>query len=71
VLGLLGEGKTTAEIAAELQLSMKTVHAYIWRLKKKFGIQNFYQLIRIAVLWRAGMVEIVARAANPTSGAIL
>jgi DNA-binding NarL/FixJ family response regulator len=61
VLRLLGDGKTTAEIAKKLKIPMKTVQEYCARLKKKLGTATFYQLVRIAVLWRAGVAEIVVR----------
>jgi DNA-binding CsgD family transcriptional regulator len=61
VLRLLGDGKTTLEIAAKLKISMKTVQAYCARLKEKLGAANLNRLIRIAVLWRAGVAEIVVR----------
>ena len=55
------DGKTTSEIAAKLKISMKTVHAYCGRLKQKLDAANFNRLVRIAVLWRAGVAEIVVR----------
>ena len=61
VLRLLGDGKTTAEIAAKLEISLKTVNEYCARLKKKLDAANFNQLLRIAVLWCAGISEIVVR----------
>jgi DNA-binding CsgD family transcriptional regulator len=61
VLQLLGDGKTTSEIAAKLKISMKTVQAYCGRLKQKLDAANFNRLVRIAVLWRAGVAEIVVR----------
>ena len=61
VLRLLGDGKTTLEIAAKLKISMKTVQAYCGRLKQKLDAAKFNRLIRIAVLWRAGVTEIVVR----------
>ena len=61
VLRLLGDGKTTLEIAAKLKISMKTVQAYCGRLKEKLDAANFNRLVRIAVLWRAGVAEIVIR----------
>ena len=61
VLRLLGDGKTTAEIAAKLEISLKTVNEYCARLKKKLRAANRNRLIRIAVLWRAGVAEIVVR----------
>ena len=62
VLRLLGDGETTAEIAKKLKISMKTVQEYCARLKKKLRAANRNRLIRIAVLWRAGIAEIVVRA---------
>jgi DNA-binding CsgD family transcriptional regulator len=61
VLRLLGDGKTTLEIAAKLKISMKTVQAYCARLKQKLRAANRSRLVRIAVLWRAGIAEIVVR----------
>jgi DNA-binding CsgD family transcriptional regulator len=61
VLRLLGDGKTTSEIAAKLKLSLKTVNEYCARLKQKLDAAKFNRLLRIAVLWRAGVAEIVVR----------
>ncbi|MDP1543727.1 MAG: LuxR C-terminal-related transcriptional regulator, partial [Polycyclovorans sp.] len=48
VLRLLGTGLGTAEIAAALSLSMKTVGTYRERLKLKLGADNALQLERRA-----------------------
>jgi DNA-binding CsgD family transcriptional regulator len=61
VLRLLGDGKTTLEIAAKLKIGMKTVQVYCARLKQKLDAANRNRLIRIAVLSRAGVAEIVVR----------
>jgi DNA-binding CsgD family transcriptional regulator len=61
VLRLLGDGRTTLEIAAKLKIGMKTVQAYCGRLKQKLDAANRSRLVRIAVLWRAGVAEIVVR----------
>ena len=58
VLRVIGDGKTTAEVAKKLGLSMKTVQVYCERLKQKLEAANIRQLVRIAVLWRAGVAEI-------------
>jgi DNA-binding CsgD family transcriptional regulator len=58
VLLLLGEGKTRAEIAKELRLGNKTVGTYIARCKTKLGAVNINQLIRIAVLWHEGIINL-------------
>jgi DNA-binding CsgD family transcriptional regulator len=52
VTRLLGEGRTTSEIATQLRLNPKTVQTYVSHLKAKLGASNIKQLIRIAVLWR-------------------
>ena len=44
-----GRGKGTAQIAAELHLSSKTVQAYCKRIKDKLGLANFHEMIREAV----------------------
>ena len=62
VLRLLGDGKTTQEIVKKLKVGIKTVQAYCGRLKQKLGAANIRQLVRIAVLWRVGVAEIVVRA---------
>jgi DNA-binding CsgD family transcriptional regulator len=61
VMRLLSDGKTTAEIATKLKISLKTVNEYCARLKQKMGAANIRQLARIAVLWRAGVAEIVVK----------
>jgi len=38
---LFGDGKTAAEIAAKLKISVKTVNEYCARLKKKLDAANF------------------------------
>ena len=58
---LLGDGKTTPEIAPKLKVSLKTVQQYCTRLKQKLDAANFSRLMRIAILWRAGVAEIVVR----------
>jgi len=61
VLRLFGDGKTTAETAEALKLGMKTVQVFCERLKQKMGAANIRQLVRIAVLWRAGVAEIAVK----------
>lgn len=48
VLRLLGVGMSTREIAAELELSVKTVETYRENLKNKLGIKGSPELIRYA-----------------------
>lgn len=61
VLKLVGDGKTSEEIAAELKLSLKTIQGFRARLMQKLEVQNLQQLTRIAVLWRAGVADIVVQ----------
>ncbi len=51
ILQRIGEGRGTAEIAAELGLSIKTVSAHRENLKKKLGAPTAAELIRQAVAW--------------------
>ena len=50
VLRFLTDGKTTAEIARKLGLSLKSVQTYCARAKSKVGAGNFIQLLRGAFL---------------------
>jgi DNA-binding NarL/FixJ family response regulator len=50
----IGEGRSTAEIAAELGLSMKTISAHRENVKRKLGVPNAAELIRQAVAWVLG-----------------
>lgn len=49
VLSLLAEGKTYAQIAANLALSYKAVAHLCNRLKPKLGVQSLQELVRFAV----------------------
>ena len=62
VLRLLGDGKTTSETAVQLKIGLKTAQAYCARLKRKLHAANLSRLIRVAVLWRAGVIDIVVKA---------
>jgi DNA-binding NarL/FixJ family response regulator len=50
VLQLVAEGKSSAEIAARLLLSVKTVETYRSRLMEKLDIHDLSGLIRFAIL---------------------
>jgi DNA-binding NarL/FixJ family response regulator len=52
VFQLLGQGKSTSEIADELHLSLKTVQAYCVRAKEKLGLTTAVELLREAILWQ-------------------
>jgi len=49
VLRLLGQGKKPKQIAAEMQLSVKTVATYRSRIMEKLDLKNQAQLLRYAV----------------------
>jgi len=51
VLQLLGQGKGTSEIAAQLHLSVKTVDAHRANIKRKLNLQSASELMRYAVRW--------------------
>lgn len=51
IFRLLGQGRTTSQIADDLHLSLKTVQAYCARAKDKFGVNSFGELTRLAVRW--------------------
>lgn len=50
---LLGEGFSTAEIAAELHISPRTVESYCARIIEKRGLTGMHQLRREAIAERA------------------
>ena len=51
IFRLLGQGRTTSQIAADLNLSLKTVQAYCARAKEKFGVTSLTDLLRAAMRW--------------------
>ena len=51
VFRLLGQGRTTRQIAEALHLSSKTVQAYYVRMKEKLGLENSSELLREAIRW--------------------
>lgn len=51
VFEMIGQGKTTREIAEALCLSVKTIETYRENLKSKLGVENGTQLGRFAVQW--------------------
>src|SRR5438105_2941172 len=52
VLALLGDGKTTGEIAEQKGRSIKTIQTWCASIKHKLGAENNNQLIQKAVLSR-------------------
>jgi len=51
IFRLLGQGRTTSQIAGDLNLSLKTVQAYCARAKEKFGVRSLTELLRAAFRW--------------------
>jgi len=51
IFRLLGQGRSTSQIAADLNLSLKTVQAYCARAKEKFGVTSLTELLRAAIRW--------------------
>jgi len=51
VFQLLGQGRSTSQIAEQLHLSLKTVQAYCVRAKEKLGLTTAAELLREAILW--------------------
>jgi DNA-binding NarL/FixJ family response regulator len=55
IFRLLGQGRTTSQIAEDLHLSLKTVQAYCARAKEKFGVHSLGELLRAAIRWEDAM----------------
>jgi DNA-binding NarL/FixJ family response regulator len=51
VFSLIGQGKKTSDIAAELQVSVKTIDTHRLRIKQKLRLTNSSELIKYAVEW--------------------
>ena len=51
VFRLIGEGLGTAQIAARMRVSPKTVETYRARLKEKLELSSATELMRRAVQW--------------------
>jgi DNA-binding NarL/FixJ family response regulator len=52
VFCLIGEGRGTREIAAELHLSVKTVETYQAHIKEKLSLHSGRELIQHAIQWK-------------------
>jgi DNA-binding NarL/FixJ family response regulator len=66
VFGLIGSGKSTSQIALQLNISPRTVDAHRCHIRAKLGLPDSPSLVREAVLW----VELKGEAAPaeaPTS----
>ena len=53
VLGMIGRGLSSREMADSLSLSVKTVESHRQRIKFKLGLATSAQLVRFASLWVA------------------
>ena len=51
VFRLIGEGMTTAAIAARLHLSVHTVETYRERIKSKLDLKSGAELVHFATQW--------------------
>jgi DNA-binding NarL/FixJ family response regulator len=51
IFRLLGQGRTTSQIASDLHLSVKTVQAYCGRAKEKLGANSLRELLQAAIRW--------------------
>jgi DNA-binding NarL/FixJ family response regulator len=61
VFQLIGEGKDTVEMAAQLRISRKTVDVHRGAIKRKLGVSNSTALVRVAVRWLEDTVAATAR----------
>ncbi|HHO76286.1 MAG TPA: response regulator transcription factor [Deltaproteobacteria bacterium] len=51
VLRLIGEGRSTGEIAQEMTLSVRTISTYRERIKEKLQLRNATELVRYSICW--------------------
>ena len=54
VFQLVGDGRSTREIAEQLTLSVKTIETNYKRIKDKLALATFTELVQAAALWVAG-----------------
>ena len=62
VFKCIGQGLNNREIAKKLNLSIKTVEAHRYRIKKKLNLKNSIELIRFAIRTTSGEAAIVCSA---------
>jgi DNA-binding NarL/FixJ family response regulator len=55
VFDLIGHGKSTAEIADELAISVKTIETYRANIKGKLKLKDAKDLLRLATSWAEGL----------------
>ena len=51
IFQLIGEGRTTRQIAQKLHLSLSTVETHRAHIKEKLNLRNAAELMRAAVEW--------------------
>jgi DNA-binding NarL/FixJ family response regulator len=51
IVNMIGSGLPTREIAAKLNISIKTVESHRARIKEKLNLQNAIQLVQFCVRW--------------------
>ena len=51
ILSHLGKGLSAPQIAEQLKISVKTVEAHKWQLKKKLGFKTAQELLQYAIRW--------------------
>jgi DNA-binding NarL/FixJ family response regulator len=51
VLRMIGQGRSTGEIADEMNLSVSTISTYRERIKEKLQLRNAAELVRYAIHW--------------------
>jgi DNA-binding NarL/FixJ family response regulator len=51
VLRFIGEGRSTGEIAEQMNLSARTISTYRERIKEKLQLKNAAELVRYAIRW--------------------
>jgi DNA-binding NarL/FixJ family response regulator len=55
VFDLIGHGKSTAEIARDLAVSVKTIETYRANIKSKLKLKDARDLLRLATSWKEGL----------------
>jgi DNA-binding NarL/FixJ family response regulator len=54
VFQMLGQGRSTRQIADTLHLDMRTVETYRSRIKEKLNLKDGNELLQFAIRWEAG-----------------
>ncbi len=65
VLGMIGRGLSSRQMADALSLSVKTVESHRQRIKSKLGLSTSAQLVRFASVWVAGRAPPAAGSGPP------